>query len=112
MNIKPTNISEEEKTRIFKESLKKQTSYVEKEPVKIQTVDRWISVDEALPVIERRVLVYYPNWIDIDEEYQVAHLEETYGCGIQFVTYDGVRLPTVTHWQPLPEPPKDGEQNE
>lgn len=38
MNMKPTNISEEEKTRIFEESLKKQTPYVEKEPVKIQPI--------------------------------------------------------------------------
>lgn len=38
MNIKPMNISEEEKTRIFEESLKNQTLYVEKEPVKIQPV--------------------------------------------------------------------------
>lgn len=38
MNIKPTNISDEEKTRIFEESLKNQTPYVEKEPVKIQSV--------------------------------------------------------------------------
>lgn len=110
MNIKPTNISDEKKTRIFEESLKNQTPYIEKEPVKIQPVDRWINVDEALPEIERRVLVYYPDWVNMDEEYQVAHLEETHGAGIQFVTYDGVRLPTVTHWRPLPEPPKEVEE--
>ena len=48
MNIKPTNISEEEKTRIFEESLKNQTPYVEKEPVKIQLVKhgRWIGIYE------------------------------------------------------------------
>ena len=38
MNLKPTNISDEEKTRIFEESLKNQTPYVEKEPVKIRSV--------------------------------------------------------------------------
>lgn len=38
MNIKPTNISDEEKTRIFEESLKNQTPYIEKEPVKIRPV--------------------------------------------------------------------------
>lgn len=50
MNIKPTNISEEEKTRIFEESLKNQTPYVEKEPVKIRPVKRgrWIETHISL----------------------------------------------------------------
>ena len=75
------------------------------EAADVQPVNKWISVDEALPKVGQRVLVYYPDWIE-NEELQVAHLEETYGAGIQFVTYDDVRLPTVTYWQPLPEPPE------
>lgn len=77
----------------------------EQKAADVQPVNKWISVDEALPKVGQRVLVYYPDWIE-NEELQVAHLEETYGAGIQFVTYDDVRLPTVTYWQPLPEPPE------
>lgn len=57
MNIKPMNISEE-KTRIFEESLKNQTPYVEKEPVKIRPVNQWISVNDRLPENYIEVLVY------------------------------------------------------
>lgn len=99
MNIKPTNISEEEKTRIFEESLKNQTPYVEKEPVKIKPVNQWISVKDRLPENDVEVMLY-----DTD-------------CGIVLGWYDDEiedftaefisPLDAVTHWQPLPEPPNE-----
>ena len=62
------------------------------------TVSKWISVDEALPQDCTEVLIY-------DKE-----------CGIIMGWYNKkdkvwsadfvCELETVTHWQPLPEPPK------
>ena len=70
----------------------------------VQPVDRWISVKDRLPDNCVEVLVY-----DTD-------------CGIVIGWYDKEisdfatdfisPLDAVTHWQPLPKPPKDGEQNE
>ena len=104
MNIKPMNISEEEKTRIFEESLKNQTLYVEKEPVKIQPVDRWISCKEQLPEVGQPVLIYYPYWTGL--EVQTARLD----C--DKLTFDicgefNASVNKVTHWKPLPEPPNE-----
>ena len=62
------------------------------------TVSKWISVDEALPEDCTEVLIY-------DKE-----------CGIIMGWYNEkyklwsadfvCELETVTHWQPLPEPPE------
>ncbi len=109
MNIKLTNISEEEKTRIFEESLKNQTPYVEKEPMRIRPVNQWISVKDRLPKSEKEVLVWYKYTWDAGFT--------SYGFGIN-VWYsnakqwrDGCLLKgvEVLYWQPLPEPPKDGD---
>lgn len=102
MKIKPMNISEEEKTRIFEESLKNQTPYVEKEPVKIQPVNQWISVKDRLSEIGKSVLIYYPKWDG--DEIQVAKLDS------DVMTFDicgefNIGTGAVTHWMPLPEPP-------
>lgn len=72
----------------------------------VQPVDRWISVNERLPEIGKSVLIYYPKWDG--DEIQVAKLESDRMmfdiCG-EFNIGTGV----VTHWMPLPEPPKDGD---
>lgn len=106
MNIKPMNISEEEKTRIFNESLKNQTPYIEKEPVKIQPVPQWISVNDRLPEIGKSVLIYYPKWDG--DEIQVAKLDSD-GMTFDICGEFNIGTGAVTHWQPLPEPPKDGD---
>ena len=99
MKIKPINISEEEKTRIFEESLKNQTLYIEKEPVKIQPVHRWISVKDKLPEQDEKVLVYTKDKDIMTMIYKV----------IPFRWYKpkfgGFDKDYVTHWKPLPEPP-------
>ena len=112
MNIKPMNISEEEKTRIFEESLKNQIPYVEKEPVKIQTVDRWISVEDRLPEIDERVIVYIPK---PDNHYntEIAYISKGNDDYPYWVLRDksqfySTRFHYVSHWQPLPESPKEG----
>ncbi len=72
----------------------------------VQPVDSWIAVTEKLPEIDKYVLIYYPYWTD--NEIQVARL-----C-YDKLTFDicgefNASVNKVTHWRPLPEPPKDGD---
>lgn len=69
----------------------------------VQPVDSWIAVKEKLPEIDKYVLIYYPYWTD--NEIQVARL-----C-YDKLTFDicgefNVGVNKVTHWRPLPKPPK------
>ena len=57
-------------------------------------MSEWISVEDRLPDAGR-VIVYSPDSLD-----------ETMTCRI--MDYSFVRISTdVTHWMPLPEPPKE-----
>ena len=62
----------------------------------------WISVKDRLPLCGERVLV-------INETYEEKHGYTKYNCGVTIraqhlnFTFWGYK---VTHWQPLPEPPK------
>lgn len=69
----------------------------------VQPVDRWISVKDRLPEVGQPVVIYYPYWTGL--EVQVARLE------YDKLTFDicgefNASVNKVTHWQPLPEPPK------
>lgn len=67
---------------------------------------KWTSVNERLPESGRSVLIYFPKWDG--DEIQVAKLD----CdGITFDICGEFNIGTgaVTHWKPLPEPPKDGD---
>ena len=69
----------------------------------VQPVDSWIAVKEQLPEIDKYVLIYYPYWTD--NEIQVARL-----C-YDKLTFDicgefNASVNKVTHWRPLPKPPK------
>ena len=70
----------------------------------VQPAPQWISVKERLPEIGRSVLIYYPYWDG--DEIQVAKLDDDEMmfdvCG-EF----NIRVGAVTHWMPLPEPPKE-----
>jgi hypothetical protein len=107
----------ERKARIFNESMMKQKPYVEKEPVKIRPVNQWISVNDRLPEIGRSVLVAVninaklnlPFRTDSTPEIRIGWLDDNGKWGLQF---DSADRDEILYWQPLPEPPKDGEQNE
>ena len=65
------------------------------------TVQEWISVDERLPKEKANCIVYYKHAFCDDENH----------VGICVCFYDGEEfnldcLHKVTHWMPLPEPPK------
>ena len=65
------------------------------------TVQEWISVDERLPEEKSNCIVYYKHAFCDDENH----------IGICVCFYDGNEfqldfLHKVTHWMPLPPPPK------
>lgn len=67
--------------------------------------DRWISVEEALPEEKRAVLVWQPQYLNS----YVVTLSE--GEWYVFGGY-GTKVFGVTHWRPLPEPPKEEHNGE
>lgn len=62
------------------------------------TGNEWISVKDRLPKLFEDVLTY-----DADEKIFINWLEELVD-GIGYFAYGGK---LVTHWMPLPEPPKN-----
>lgn len=79
----------------------------------VQPVDRWISVNDRLPEINERVLVYIPK---PDNHYntEIAYLSEGNDNYPYWVLRDksqfySTRLHYISRWMPLPEPPKDGD---
>jgi len=66
--------------------------------------DRWVKVQDKLPEHGQKVICYGKSWgmnfsmvyIDFDGKTKFANVIA--GC------FDN---PDVTHWQPLPEPPKE-----
>ena len=63
----------------------------------VQPVDRWISVDKALPVYNGRVLVY-----DVSKNIRIGIYTEIGWCS----QFGNPAMYKITHWQPLPEPPE------
>jgi hypothetical protein len=62
------------------------------------TVQQWIPVTERLPEEWNEVLVYIPH-IDV---MTFAKLRG----GSWYATWDSMKLDHVSHWMPLPQPPK------
>ena len=56
----------------------------------------------------------YPNWISVEEmlpkkDGKYLFYDEVLGCEVS-IYYDGVTLvPSVTHWMPMPQPPRKEE---
>lgn len=68
-------------------------------PVRVASVPKWISVKERLPEVEADILAYIGEgsfvvcWMTHDGYWQ---------CPAYLMDKDD-----VTHWMPLPEPPKE-----
>ena len=73
----------------------------------------WISVEDRLPTAYVEVLVWPPKYFDDEPTTYTGQLHQhegnqwwvTYGNGIVY------NHSKVTHWMPLPEPPKETEGN-
>lgn len=68
----------------------------------VQPVNRWISIKEKLPPEDESVLIYTIMGMCVAARWNDRFFVSKTAS---FAKYD------VTHWMPLPEPPKDGEQN-
>jgi len=60
-------------------------------------MSEWISVKDRLPKEKQRVLVYHPDMQDAD----------TGPISVQWGWICHKKWNDVTHWMPLPEPPKE-----
>ena len=63
------------------------------------TIQKWIPVSERLPEAHRLVLCRWTR--GIGASYGFARYQHE---GVWYVLNEG--MPEVTHWMPLPEPPK------
>jgi hypothetical protein len=80
---------------------------------KMVDVNGWISVKDRLPELRQEVLVWYDNG------YEVAYLQKFEPPKLQYPQFNNVEMFEwcfgdfedfdVTHWMPLPEPPKEEE---
>lgn len=70
----------------------------------VQPVDRWIRTKDRLPDVGQLVLIYYPCWDGT--EVQAARLEYD-KLFFEICGEFNASVNKVTHWQPLPVPPKD-----
>ena len=65
-------------------------------------VNRWIPCSERLPYIGVDVIVYVRTWREHKVQFGYRYSEETWS-----VANVGVPNDEITHWMPLPEPPKE-----
>lgn len=75
------------------------------EIARIREERRWIPVEERLPELDSEVLV---AWSYEEDKEQVVSQAWRNHLG-KFVSLEDIEFLGVTHWQPLPAPPKDGE---
>lgn len=59
----------------------------------------WISINDKLPDENQRVIVYRQN----EPEQSVYRCTVMWGWGLKV----GLKHGGITHWMPLPEPPKE-----
>jgi hypothetical protein len=71
----------------------------------VQPVNQWISVKDRLPDENQKCLVYRDINADLKITTGIWHsdMKEFYGLR------HGTRLEDTIAWQPLPEPPKEGD---
>lgn len=77
----------------------------------VQPIDRWISVDDRLPNINERVLVYIPR-PDNHNNIEIAYISVgDYDCPYWVLRdksqFYSTRFHYISQWMPLPEPPQD-----
>ena len=74
---------------------------------------KWISVEERLPDAKTAVLVYGQRYVFNGkqiETFPMEHVAYTRGKDEGWFSWDSSDGISVTHWMPLPEPPKEEER--
>lgn len=70
-------------------------------------MNNWISVEDKLPD-EDYVLVVSNGHVRCATYHQSKYKQSDFWCEVNYDNYgDVIELDGVTHWQPLPEPPKE-----
>jgi hypothetical protein len=70
-------------------------------------MNEWISVEERLPEVWKTVLTFQPTTTDDKGIIQTCVYIGNPGRWRVAWNHEFLELP-VTHWMPLPEPPKEG----
>lgn len=79
----------------------------------VQPVDRWISCKDKMPEDNTLVLFVYVSKNGVKSVHYGYH-QTLKGLGSSWAKPSGgwhYYDDDITHWQPLPEPPKDGDTN-
>ena len=79
----------------------------------VQPVDRWISCKDKMPEDNTLVLFVYVSQNGVKSVHYGYH-QTLKGLGSSWAKPSGgwhYYDDDITHWQPLPEPPKDGDTN-
>lgn len=74
----------------------------------LKAIPEWISVNDRLPEANERVLATDGEYIG--EAYMQANTEFMRDFGVYAATWILIYGTNVTHWMPLPEPPKKEEE--
>lgn len=90
----------------------------------VQPINSLVKVEERVPNVSGNYLCYLANgefevlYFDRGIEDDEYNTEYPFGVWNTYPSEDGgecrewIEVLEVTHWQPLPEPPKDGDTNE
>ena len=75
----------------------------DKRIVELEAQTQWISVEDRLPETFQRVLALTTDY-DLDPVHTLVHFN---GVRAGFLAVGGRKDKNVTHWMPLPTPPKE-----
>ena len=70
--------------------------------------DKWVSVKDRLPEERQKVLTYFPerDMIQLQRHCKQAGASP---CGFWIGAVHWLEDSRITHWMPLPDPPKDAD---
>ena len=75
--------------------------------IKVPEKPQWISVEERLPEPYKNVLVWRDNYLDDSGCVGIDFTFTFNGGDVEWADHMRTWKSVVTHWMPLPEPPKE-----